>query len=99
MSQRFQMLTISLNLYQQIKNIIEGERVDYLLHFIEPFESSDDAYMITESVDSTHTKVKWGFSGKMAYPTNLTLAFMDMEDAVGKDFAAGLTKLKSLLEK
>ncbi len=84
---------------QEIKNIVDGERVDYNLHFIKPFESSSDAYMATESVDSTHTKVKWGFVGRMAYPTNLMLAFMDMNEAVGKDFATGLTNLKGLLEK
>lgn len=84
---------------QEIKNIVEGERIDYNLHFIKPFDSSSDAYMATESVDSTHTKVKWGFVGKMAYPTNLMLAFMDMNEAVGKDFATGLSNLKGLLEK
>lgn len=84
---------------QEIKNIVAGERVDYNLHFIKPFESSSDAYMVTESVDSTHTKVKWGFVGRMAYPTNLMLALMDMNEAVGKDFATGLTNLKGLLEK
>ncbi|GAB3523847.1 SRPBCC family protein [Emticicia fontis] len=84
---------------QEIKNIVEGERVDYNLHFMKPFDSSSDAYMATESVDSTHTKVKWGFVGKMAYPTNLMLAFMDMNEAVGKDFATGLSNLKGLLEK
>lgn len=84
---------------QEIKNIVEGERVDYNLHFIKPFESSSDAYMATESMDSTHTKVKWGFVGRMAYPTNLMLAFMDMNEAVGKDFATGLSNLKGLLEK
>ena len=84
---------------QEIKNIIEGERVDYNLHFIKPFESSSDAYMATESVDSTHTKVKWGFVGRMDYPTNLMLVFMDMNEAVGKDFATGLTNLKGILEK
>jgi hypothetical protein len=84
---------------QEIKNIVDGERVDYNLHFIKPFESSSDAYMITESVDSTHTKVKWGFEGKMAYPTNLMLVVMDMNEAIGKDFSTGLANLKGLLEK
>jgi hypothetical protein len=84
---------------QEIKNIVEGERVDYNLHFIKPFESSSDAYMSTESIDSTHTKVKWGFVGRMSYPTNLMLVFMDMNEAIGKDFSTGLTNLKGELEK
>ena len=84
---------------QTIKNIVEGQKVDYLLHFIKPFESDSDAYMITESVDSTQTKVKWGFVGKMAYPTNLMLVFMSMDEIIGKDFETGLNNLKGILEK
>ena len=84
---------------QTIINVVEGERIDYLLHFVEPFESSADAYMATESVDSTRTKVKWGFAGKMAYPTNLTLVFMSMDKMIGKDFETGLNNLKGILEK
>ncbi|WP_259016964.1 SRPBCC family protein [Emticicia fluvialis] len=84
---------------QTIINVVEGQRIDYMLRFIEPFESSANAYMATESVDSTHTKVKWGFSGKMEYPTNLTLVFMSMDQMIGKDFETGLNNLKGILEK
>ena len=55
--------------------------------------------MTTESVDSTHTKVKWGFVGRMNYPTNLMLVVMDMNEAIGKDFSTGLSNLKGILEK
>ena len=84
---------------QEITKITEGERVDTQLRFIEPFESTNDAYMITEAVDPSATKVKWGFSGSMPIPMNVMLPFMGMEESVGKDFQDGLNNLKGLLEK
>jgi hypothetical protein len=84
---------------QEIKKITEGERIDFELRFIKPFESTEPAYMITESVSDNQTKVKWGFSGEMKYPMNLMLLFMNMEEMVGKDLATGLQNLKTKLEK
>jgi hypothetical protein len=84
---------------QTIKKIIEGERVEYDLHFIKPFEGRALAYIITESVSGDQTKVKWGFSSSMKYPMNFMLLIMDMEKAIGNDFATGLNNLKNILEK
>jgi uncharacterized protein YndB with AHSA1/START domain len=83
---------------QEIKNIVEGERIDYELRFIEPWESTSPAYIITESVDENQTKVKWGFSGKFDYPMNLMLVFMNMDEILGNDFETGLANLKQTLE-
>jgi len=84
---------------QEITKIADGERIEYELRFIEPFASTSSAYMVFESVSETQTKVKWGFTGKMKYPTNLLLLTMNMEGMIGKDFQDGLNKLKSILEK
>jgi hypothetical protein len=84
---------------QEIKKIVEGERIDTELRFLKPFESKADAYLTTESVSDTQTKVKWGFTGEMPRPMNLLLVVMDMDAAVGKDFAEGLNTLKTILEK
>lgn len=84
---------------QEIIGIKEGERVDYELRFIEPFEAKDHAYMITEKVGENQTKVKWGFDGKMKYPMNLMLVFMDMDKMLGDQLMTGLKNLKSTLEK
>jgi uncharacterized protein YndB with AHSA1/START domain len=84
---------------QEIKSIKEGERIDYELRFIKPMESTEAAYITTEPVSETQTKVKWGFSGKMTYPTNLMCLFMDMDKMVGPDFETGLGNLKNILEK
>lgn len=84
---------------QEILKIDEGKRIDFQLRFFEPFESSDQAYMTTESVSANQTKVKWGFDGKMDYPMNLMLLFMDFEGMIGDDLATGLKNLKDKLEK
>jgi len=84
---------------QEIKKITDGERIDTELRFKKPFEATDNAYMTTEMVDSTKTTVKWGFNGHMNYPMNLMLIAMDMDKMLGKDLDAGLTNLKSVLEK
>ena len=44
------------------------------------------------------TVVKWGFNGKMAYPMNLMLLFMNMEKMLGSDLEEGLANLKVVLE-
>jgi hypothetical protein len=84
---------------QEIKMIAEGKRIDYELHFIKPFETRDNAYMTFEPVSATETRVHWGFNGKMPYPMNLMLLYMNMDQMLGKDLAAGLANLKTQLER
>lgn len=83
---------------QKIIKIEEGKRIDYELHFIEPFESTDYAYMATETVSGNQTRVKWGFNGKMKYPMNLIMLAMDMEKMLAPDLEKGLGSLKAILE-
>lgn len=84
---------------QEIKKIIEGDRVDFELRFFEPFKSTEPAYMATESLSDNQTKVRWGFNGHMKYPMNLMLVFMDFEKMIGNDLETGLYNLKTELEK
>jgi hypothetical protein len=78
---------------------IEGEdRIDYEIRFLKPMKSTDNAYLALERVNESTTNVKWGIFGKMNYPMNLTLAFMDMDAMLGKDLTGGLNNLKTLLE-
>ena len=83
---------------QEIMKITDGERIDYELRFIKPFEATDQAYIITESADENTTIVKWGFNGKMDYPMNIMMLFMDMEEMLGPQLEKGLTNLKKELE-
>jgi hypothetical protein len=84
---------------QTIKKIIEGERIEYELHFIKPFEGFSDSYISTQALSPDQTKVAWGFSSKMKYPTNIVLLFMNMEEMIGKDLSTGLKNLKQILER
>lgn len=83
---------------QEIKGIKEGERIDYELRFIKPWESKATSYITTETVSENQTKVKWGFDSKMAYPMNIMQLFMDMDKMIGDDFSTGLSNLKGKVE-
>ena len=84
---------------QEIKKIKEGERIDFELRFKTPFEATENAYMTTEAISATETKVKWVFNGGMDYPMNLMLPFLQMDKVIGKDLQTGLDSLKVILEK
>lgn len=84
---------------QEIKKIVDGERIETELRFKQPFESKADAYLITEAVGENQTKVKWGFTSSMPRPMNLLLVIMDMDKEIGKDYQEGLNTLKTVLEK
>lgn len=84
---------------QEIMKISDAERLDFELRFKVPFEATDNAYMTTETIAENQTKVKWGFEGKMNYPMNFMLLFMDMEKMLGNDLETGLSNLKKVLEK
>lgn len=84
---------------QEIKGIKDGQRIDYEIRFIKPFESTSSAYMTTESVNGNQTKVKWVFFGNMPYPMNLMQVVMDMDKTIGDDLQTGLNNLKGIMEK
>jgi uncharacterized protein YndB with AHSA1/START domain len=83
---------------QEILSITENERVDYELRFQEPFSSTSESWMTTSPMEENSTRVTWGFSGHMPYPTNFFLLVMDMEEMLGEDFEIGLANLKAILE-
>ena len=83
---------------QKIVSISEGEKVEYDLHFIKPFDGRAMAYMSVNALSQNQSKVTWGFRGKMKYPMNLMLLFMNMEDMIGRDLSIGLSNLKRILE-
>ena len=83
---------------QEIKKIVDGERIDVELRFIKPWEATNAGYLITEAEGDDATKVRWGFAGSMPRPMNLMLVFTEFEGLVGKDFEEGLANLKTILE-
>ena len=84
---------------QEIIKIDEGKRIDYEIRFIEPMKSTNNAYLSFESVGDNATKVTWAFFGRMKYPINSMLLFMDMDKMLGKDLEGGLQNLKTIVEK
>lgn len=84
---------------QEITAIDPYKRIDYELRFKTPFEATDPAYMTVDSILPNETNVQWHFEGKMNYPMNMMLWFMDFEVMLSKDLDQGLDKLKVILEK
>lgn len=83
---------------QEIVGIVDGQRIDYEIRFFEPFESTSDVFMSTESVSENETRVTWGMSGTFNRPMNLMLLFFDLDEAIGNDYVTGLANLKTILE-
>lgn len=82
---------------QEIKKISEGERIDLELRFKRPFESKGDAFMATESISPTQTKVTWTMQGHSNYPMNFMNNFTN--SMIGNTIQESLELLKTNLEK
>ncbi len=84
---------------QELKKIIEGERLEYELRFKEPFEDTSLIYLVTESVSPTQTRVKWGMEGTNKFPRNIFCLVMNLKKMLGDQLNEGLVSLKKNLEK
>ncbi len=73
-------------------------RVVIKLDFLKPFEGHNMAELIVEP-KGDQTIVTWAMYGPSTFMTKLIGTFMDMDDMIGRDFAAGLAKLKTVVEK
>lgn len=84
---------------QEIKSIIENEKIVCELRFKSPNEMIAESYMTTSSTDnSSETKVVWGIKGGSAYPWNFFMLFFDLDAQIGPDLQEGLDNLKVVLE-
>ena len=84
---------------QEIKNIIDGKRIDIEVRFVRPFEGIASTPFTTEQKASNQTQLTWGMTSTMKYPMNVMLLFIDMDKALGKDLEISLSNLKGILEK
>ena len=73
-------------------------RVVIKLDFLKPFEGHNMAELTVEPKGG-QTIVTWAMYGPSTFMTKLIGTFMDMDDMIGRDFAAGLAKLKTVVEK
>ena len=68
------------------------------LDFIKPFEGHNVAAFTLEPKGDT-TTVTWTMDGPAAFVSKVMQVFVDMDNMIGKDFAAGLANLKAIAEK
>ena len=68
------------------------------LDFLKPFEGHNTAEL-TVQPKGGQTIVTWAMYGPSTFMTKLVGTFMDMDEMIGRDFAAGLAKLKAVVEK
>jgi len=82
---------------KEIKNIIEGKRIETEIRFVKPMQASACMIMETESLSDDQTKVYWSNAGILKYPVNIMIPMM--EKHVMKDMDISLSTLKNILEK
>ena len=82
---------------KEIKNIIEGKRIETEIRFVKPMRATASIIMDTESLSGDQTKVSWSNAGVLKYPLNILIPMM--EKHVAKDMDSSLSTLKNILEK
>ncbi|HXB40025.1 MAG TPA: SRPBCC family protein [Bacteroidia bacterium] len=87
---------------KEIKNIIEGKRIETEIRFVKPMVAIAHMIMETESLSNPHnyqdqTKVYWSNAGTLKYPLNIMIPMV--EKSVAKDMDISLSTLKNILEK
>jgi hypothetical protein len=68
------------------------------LDFLKPFEAHNTAEFTTLPQGSA-TKVVWVMHGPAPFMSKLMQVFMSFDNMIGKDFEAGLAKLKTISER
>jgi uncharacterized protein YndB with AHSA1/START domain len=72
-------------------------RIAIKLDFLKPFEAHNMA-TFTFVADGDTTVVDWVMHGPNRFVSKIMQVFMDMDRMIGKDFEAGLAKLKAAAE-
>ncbi|PIF46440.1 polyketide cyclase/dehydrase/lipid transport protein [Chryseobacterium sp. 52] len=84
---------------QEIKKIdAAGKRIDTDIQFLAPYKREAGSYVKIVQ-EGNGSKVTWGFTSKIPFPFTVMKVFMNMENAIGKDYQKGLLRLKDLSEK
>jgi hypothetical protein len=84
---------------QALIGLDPNKKIDIELRFIKPFKSVSQTPYELQAVSSNQTKVVWTMNGKMNYPMNIALLFINMDKFLGKDIQKSLENLKVNLEK
>jgi hypothetical protein len=81
---------------KEIKNILEGKRIETEIRFVKPMTAIASIMMETEFLSDNQTKVQWSNAGTLNYPMNTSVPMV--EKHVAKDMDKSLSFLKSILE-
>lgn len=84
---------------QETTAVKEGERIDYEIRFIKPFEGTSPSYMLTKAISPAQTRVVWFFSGERNFGMRIFHVLFNIKKMLGKDMATSLNNLKNILEK
>ena len=82
---------------KEIKNIIEGKRIETEIRFVKPMKTTATIIMNTESLSNNETKVTWSNAGTLPYPLNIMIPMF--QKMFAKDMYSSLSTLKNILEK
>ena len=82
---------------KEIKNIVEGKRIETEIRFVKPMRVSASVIFDTESLSDDQTKVKLTNTGTLKYPMNIMIPMA--EKKFPKDMDESLFTLKNILEK
>ena len=82
---------------KEIKNIVEGRKVEMEIRFIKPMTATANIIMETEPLSDDQTKLYWSNSGTLKYPVNIFVPMM--EKKLPKEMDSSLANLKNILEK
>lgn len=75
-----------------------SKTINTTIKFLTPYESEAGAY-VTVVPEGNGSKATWGFTSEIPYPFTVMKLFMNLEDAIGKDYQKGLSRLKEMSEK
>lgn len=82
---------------KEIKDIIEGKRIETEIRFVKPMRAVAHIIMEMESLPDNQTRVSWSNAGMLNYPLNILVPMLERH--VAKDMDTSLLTLKSILEK
>jgi hypothetical protein len=81
---------------KEIKNIIEGKRIETEIRFVKPMAVTASVIMETESLSDDQTKVYLTNAGTLKYPLNIMIPMFEKNFA--KHIDISLSILKKILE-
>ena len=82
---------------KEIKNIVEGKKIETEIRFVKPFTAVGQTNMSTEAVSDNQTKVTLSNASTLKYPLNFLLLFV--KRGIANDMNTSLLVLKNIFEK